>query len=107
MRGRRMAAGIAAAAVLGLAAGGIAAAADGGSSSSGGTRLDDGKDLLGQAKITEAEAISAARSAASGELDEVDLEHVDGKLVFNVDVGSKDVKVDAASGQVVSADSDN
>jgi uncharacterized membrane protein YkoI len=104
---KRIATGIASVAVLGFAAGGIAAASDGGPSSGGATRLDDGKDFLGQAKITEAQAISAAQTAASGRLDEVDLEHAGGRLVFNVDVGSKDVKVDAGTGRVLSADSDD
>jgi uncharacterized membrane protein YkoI len=63
--------------------------------------LDDGKDLLPQAGITLEEAITAAQASASGPLDEVDLEYYDGKLVFNVDVGDKDVKVDAQTGQVI------
>jgi uncharacterized membrane protein YkoI len=71
------------------------------------SRLDDGKALLSKAKISEQEAITAARSAASGALDEVDLEYRDGTLVFNVDVGAKDVKVDAASGDVVAVDQDD
>lgn len=104
---KRIAAGVATVAVLGLAAGGIAAAS--GSDSSGGSasRLDDGKDLAGQAGISEAQAIRAAQSAASGKLNEVDLEHASGRLVYNVDVGAKDVKVDATSGDVVSVDSDD
>ena len=52
-------------------------------------------------------AIAAAQSAASGSLDEVHLEYRDGTLVFNVDVGAKDVKVDAASGDVVAVDQDD
>jgi uncharacterized membrane protein YkoI len=35
------------------------------------------------------------------------LAHYGGRLVFNVDVGSKDVKVDAATGDVVATPSDN
>src|SRR3954454_8348993 len=66
------------------------------------SRLDDGKDLLGQSKITEQQAIAAAQSAASGALNEVDLEHKDGRFVWNVDVGRKDVKVDATTGKVAS-----
>jgi uncharacterized membrane protein YkoI len=104
---KRIVAGVASVAVLGIAAGGIAAASGSGSTPASGSRLDDGKDLVGQAKISEAQAIRAAQSAASGPLNEVDLEHAGGKLVYNVDVGSKDVKVDATSGQVVSADSDD
>jgi uncharacterized membrane protein YkoI len=79
-----------------------------GSGSSGGrSRLDDGKDLLPQARITEQQAIEAAQTAASGALNEVDLEHYDGRLVFNVDVGSHDVKVDASSAEVVASTKDD
>jgi uncharacterized membrane protein YkoI len=67
--------------------------------------LDDGKDLLPQAGITLDQAIAAAQSAASGPVGEVDLEHYQGTLVFNVDVGDKDVKVDAHTGAALSADS--
>src|SRR4051812_13921759 len=71
------------------------------------TRLDDGADLSGQASISEAQAIHAARSAATGALNEVDLERAEGRLVYNVDVGAKDVQVDAHSGQVVRVDADD
>jgi uncharacterized membrane protein YkoI len=91
-------------AVTAVAAGGAGVAAAAGGSAS---RLDDGKDLLPQAGISEAQAIAAAQGAAHGALNEVDLEHRDGRLVFNVDVGSHDVKVDAASGQVLAVDSDD
>jgi uncharacterized membrane protein YkoI len=84
-------------------AGAAAAFAGGGPPS----RLDDGKDLAGQAGISEAQAIAAARGAASGDLNEIDLEHRDGVLVYNVDVGSNDVKVDAATGTVVAVDADD
>jgi uncharacterized membrane protein YkoI len=90
-----------------LALAGAAYAAAGGQQASGGSRLDDGKELLPQASITEGQAIAAARTAASGDLNEVDLEHAGGTLVFNVDVGAKDVKVDAASGRVLAADEDD
>ncbi len=69
--------------------------------------LDDGKDLLPQAGITIDAAIAAAQSVGSGAIGEVDLEHWNGKLVFNVDVGDKDVKVDARNGAMLSADSDD
>jgi uncharacterized membrane protein YkoI len=96
--------------VAGLAVLGAATAVafgSGGSTAAPGSRLDDGKDLLPQAKITEQEAIEAAQTAASGGLNEVDLEHYQGRLVFNVDVGSHDVKVDAATGKVVAANQDD
>jgi uncharacterized membrane protein YkoI len=93
-------------AALAVAAGGVSAASGAGNTS-GGSRLDDGKDLLPQAKISEEQAIRAAQSAASGNLNEVDLEHLDGRLVWNVDVGKKDVKVDASTGDVVKVDADD
>ena len=69
--------------------------------------LDDGKDLLPQARITIDAAIAAAQSAATGPVGEVDLEQANGRLVFNVDIGEKDVKVDASDGSIVSADADD
>jgi len=69
--------------------------------------LDDGKDLLPQAGITLEQAVAAAQGAAPGPVGEVDLEHYQGKLVFNVDVGDKDVKVDAITGAVIDATSDD
>ena len=95
------AAALAAAGVIGVSA--IAGASSGGSPS----RLDDGRDFLPQSKITEQQAIGAARTAASGGLNEVDLEHYSGHLVWNVDVGSHDVKVDADSGKVVANSKDD
>jgi uncharacterized membrane protein YkoI len=92
-------------AVAGLGGGAIAAAS--GSSGGGPGKLDDGTDLLPQAKLTIPEAVAAAQIAASGKIGEVDLEHYSGRLVFNVDVGDKDVKVDAATGAVVASTSDD
>jgi len=69
--------------------------------------LDDGKELLPQARITIDAAIAAAQSAATGPVGEVDLEQANGRLVFNVDVGEKDVKVDASDGSIVSADAED
>lgn len=69
--------------------------------------LDDGTELLSQATITVEAAIASAQGAATGEVGEVDLEEVDGMLVFNVDIGDKDVKVDAASGRVLAVDEDD
>jgi uncharacterized membrane protein YkoI len=100
---RKVMAGVAAVAAAGLGVVGVGWAAGG----DGASRLDDGKDLLPQATITEHQAISVAQTAASGALNEVDLEHLDGRLVFNVDVGDADVKVDAETGEVVRVDHDD
>ena len=69
--------------------------------------IDDGKDLLPQATITLDQAIQAAQAAVPGALAEVDLEYYRGHLVFNVDSGGKDVKVDAGDGTVLAALSDD
>ncbi len=87
------------------AVGGVALA--GGGAPGGSSRLDDGKSLLPQAGITEQQAVNAAQGAAAGALNEVDLERYDGRLVFNVDVGDRDVKVDAATGDVVASSRDD
>jgi len=107
---RRVTAGAAALALLAAGGAGIATASGSnptGGGAASGTRLDDGKDLLGQARISESQAIAAAQGAVSGALNEVDLERYKGRLVFNVDVGSKDVKVDAADGSVVGTPADD
>jgi uncharacterized membrane protein YkoI len=69
--------------------------------------LDDGQALLPLAGISLEAAVEAARGAASGAVGEVDLEYVDDRLVFNVDIGDQDVKVDASSGDVLSVDMDD
>jgi hypothetical protein len=63
--------------------------------------LDDGKDLQPQAAISLDRAIASAQKAASGDLGQVDLEHYRGRLVYMVDVGNQEVRVDAANGRVV------
>jgi uncharacterized membrane protein YkoI len=96
--------------VMAALAGAVTAAIAGAAVAAAGTapsRLDDGAKYLSQATITEAQAIAAAQGVASGALNEVDLEHLDGRLVFNVDVGAADVKVDATSGEVVRTDRDD
>jgi uncharacterized membrane protein YkoI len=45
--------------------------------------------------------------AASGDLGEIDLERYQGKLAFNIEIGDKDVKVDAGDGSIVGVDSDD
>jgi uncharacterized membrane protein YkoI len=87
-----------------VCAGGVeAGAASSGSSPQTRSRLDDGKQYRPQAQISETRAIAAAQRAATGDLNEVDLEYYGGHLAWNVDVGAKDVKVDASTGQVLDA----
>jgi uncharacterized membrane protein YkoI len=63
--------------------------------------LDDGKDLLPQTTVSLATAVAAAQQAANGALGQVDLEHFRGGIVYMVDIGNQEVRVDAATGKVV------
>jgi uncharacterized membrane protein YkoI len=63
--------------------------------------LDDGKDLLPQTTVSLADADATAQRVAEGDLGQVDLEHFGDRVVFSVDVGSQEVRVDADSGIVV------
>jgi uncharacterized membrane protein YkoI len=69
--------------------------------------IDDGADLLPQAAITLEQAIAAAQDAADGAVGEVDLEYDGDRLVFNVDIGNSDVKVDAGDGSIVRVENDD
>ena len=69
--------------------------------------IDDGAELLPQASITLDQAIAAAQKSESGAVGEVDLEMYQGQLVFNVDIGDKDVKVDASNGNVLGSIQDD
>ena len=63
--------------------------------------LDDGKDLLPQTTVSLADANATAQRAGQGDLGQVDLEHFGDRIVYSVDVGSQEVRVDADSGLVV------
>lgn len=73
--------------------------------------IDDGRELLPSSSIGLQRAIASALGAVPGatsqDVGEVDLEYVSGTLVFNVDIGEKDVKVDASTGDVLSIDQDD
>jgi uncharacterized membrane protein YkoI len=66
--------------------------------------LDDGKELLPKAKVKLSQAVAAARKAASGKVGQVDLESDTGRVFYEVDVGDREVRVDADSGRVVSVE---
>ena len=70
-------------------------------------QIDDGAELLPLASITLEDALAAAQAAYGGQLGAVDLEMFEGRLVFNVDVGPTDVKVDAGDATVLGAVSDD
>jgi uncharacterized membrane protein YkoI len=63
--------------------------------------LDDGRGHLKNSNLTFEEARAIAEKAAPGvQIEEIDLEHVNGKLVFEVDAGSKNIMIDAKTGEV-------
>jgi len=66
--------------------------------------LDDGKDLLPQTTISLKQAVAAAQRAANGALGQVDLEHYGNRIVYMVDIGDQEVRVDAGDGSVVAID---
>ena len=63
--------------------------------------LDDGKELQLQTSVPLSAAVATAKDAATGALGQVDLERYHGGIVYMVDVGNQEVRVDAASGKVV------
>ena len=103
MRNRLTKIALGLAALTAFALGGAALARGGADSAPAGT-LDDGGALLPKAGISVDQAVSAAKTASSGKIGEVDLEYKGSKLVFNVDVGTSDVKIDAADGSLVGVD---
>jgi uncharacterized membrane protein YkoI len=63
--------------------------------------LDDGRELRSQTSVPLAIAVSTAQKAAAGALGQVDLERYHGGVVYMVDIGAQEVRVDATSGKVV------
>jgi uncharacterized membrane protein YkoI len=124
-RRRRLIAGGAAVAALGLGGTGIAIAQSGGGGdakaryTSSVTVADSGTEneaddaaLAGLAKISPDQAKAAALAAVPGTAGKVELENEDGNVVFGVEVssagGSKmDVKVDAGNGKVLAQEPDD
>jgi uncharacterized membrane protein YkoI len=62
--------------------------------------LDDGKDLLPRTSISTEQAVSAAVAAQSGRLGQVDLKERGGHVYYVVDIGDREVSVDAVTGTV-------
>jgi uncharacterized membrane protein YkoI len=63
--------------------------------------LDDGKELQSQAAISLSAAVATVQHSATGALGQVDLERYHGAIVYMVDIGDQEVRIDAASGRVV------
>jgi uncharacterized membrane protein YkoI len=69
--------------------------------------LVEGQELQSQATITLEQAIQIAQGAAQGELGTVELEDHGGRLVYEVEIGSGDVIIDADTGEVLSVDQED
>lgn len=64
-------------------------------------------NLQSLAKITPQQAQQSAQSAQAGTASSVKLENENGNLVYAVDIGQKEVKVDAGNGRVLYVENSN
>jgi uncharacterized membrane protein YkoI len=62
--------------------------------------LDDGKDLLPRTSISTEQAVAVAQGAQRGQPGQVDLKERDGHVYYVVDIGDREVSVDATTGGV-------
>lgn len=67
----------------------------------------DQKNLAAQAKISEEQAKEIAEKAANGTATEAELDEQNGQVVYEVDVGDKEVIVNAVNGKVISIGNDD
>lgn len=67
--------------------------------------LEEGQDLLSKATIPLDQAISTAQKEVQGKLGTVSLSDEDGSLVYSVEIGDQEVKIDAADGSVITVES--
>ncbi len=68
---------------------------------------DDGRDLLPRANLSFEQAAQAATAAVPGSAGEIDLEYDGDRLIFDVDVDGRSVKIDAMTGSVLTAESND
>ena len=69
--------------------------------------VSEGAELLPRAKITVDEAVAAAQAAEPGDVHGAELEQEDGRLLFEIEIGNKEILVDANDGRVVSVETDD
>lgn len=62
--------------------------------------------LQAKAKVTSEQAKRIAENSAKGKAGSVELEDENGTVVYSVEVGSKEIKVDAATGNIVASDNE-
>ncbi|MBI1886219.1 MAG: PepSY domain-containing protein [Chloroflexi bacterium] len=70
------------------------------------SEADEAAALAPLATVSTNQAVAAARAEVPGDLGKVELENENGSLVYSVEIGGKDVKVDAGTGVVLHVESD-
>jgi uncharacterized membrane protein YkoI len=65
------------------------------------SEADEASALAPLAKITPDDASAAAQAEVPGQVQKVELDNENGSLVYSVEIGGKDVKVDAGTGAVL------
>jgi len=58
-------------------------------------------DLKKLARISSADAIAIARKKYQGKLGKVDLENEDGNLIYSVEIGKRELAIDAGNGKIL------
>lgn len=70
------------------------------------SEADEAAALAPLATITADEASAAAQAEVPGDVQEVELDNENGSLVYSVEIGGQDVKVDAGTGAVLHIEAD-
>lgn len=83
------------------------AGAQGGDPVDGLSEEAEAKALASLAKISKSEAEAAAEAAVGGNASETELGNENGALVYEVEIGNQEVKVDAGNGKVLSVQKDD
>ena len=69
--------------------------------------VDEGQQLLDGDAISVEEAIAAAQDEASGPVDDVEIERRGDQTIYDIEIGSTNVVVDASNGSIVSVKQDD
>ena len=73
----------------------------------GDDRDDDAGEALGTPAIAIDDAVAIAKGASSGSVGDIELDQEDGRLVYEIEVGSDEVIIDANDGSVLSVHADD
>ena len=67
-------------------------------------RLEEGSELAAEATVSVEDAIAIAQAANAGAVGDVELERSGDVLAYEIEVGGRDIYVDAQSGEMLSAE---